>query len=123
MLRRLDRLAIVEADRLGDPLAKDATEGQLTSAGLLWHPLIVTVDFRDVVARGLIVDQVSVPLHLINDLAAVLLANILLVSEAHLLETIFFADVRRIGRHARVGRDAATAGLASWLDLLCGAIA
>ena len=59
------------------------------------------------------------PLHLIDNFTAVLLAYVVLVFEAHLLEAILFADIRSVGRHAR---DAALASIISWLDLLRRAI-
>ena len=62
------------------------------------------------------------PLHLIDNLTAVLLAHVLLVFEAHLLEAVLLADMRGVGRHARVGRDAALARIIPRLDLLRRAI-
>ena len=85
-----DLLRLVKCHRLGDTLAEQTTERQLLGAGLLGHFLQVPIDLIVTVWSGVdahFLVQVGVPLHLIDGLAAVEPAHVVLILEAHLLKT------------------------------------
>lgn len=64
----------------------------MAGTSLLRHLLVIAIDLPNIVrALLLLMLQVSVPLHLIDHLATIQLADVILVFEAHLLKARFFA--------------------------------
>ena len=83
-------LALVEMNGLGDTLAQETTKRHLLSACLIRRNPREVMSLSDVAVIGVAVcQQISVPLHLVDDLASIHLTNLLFVLQADLLEPRF----------------------------------